>query len=132
MIEDDERISRFIGRVAERVGLSCLTASKNSDIEDAYRKSNPDVILLNPKPRANLTEKILRKLATLQTDAAIVLASAHPDQISKLENVGNSLGLNMVGVLPDIFDAKTLRQELISIFQRLSKWSTKDSDLDHV
>lgn len=130
MIEDDERISRFIGNVAERVKLSCLTTSKSSDIEDAVRKFDPDVVLLDPKPRVNLAEKVLRRLAALHTDAAIVLASANSKQISKLESVGNSLGLNMAGVLPEVLDAEILKQELISIFKQAGALSAHHQSTD--
>ena len=61
---------------------------------------------------------MLRKLAEQHADAAIVLTSVSPDQTGQLEDLGDSLGLNMAGVLPDVFDVDILNQKFISIFQR--------------
>ena len=57
---------------------------------------------------------MLRKLAEQHTNATIVLTN---DQTGQLEDLGDSLGLNMAGILPDVFDADILKQEFISIFQ---------------
>ncbi|MFQ5661279.1 MAG: hypothetical protein ACE5GZ_12710 [Gammaproteobacteria bacterium] len=118
MIEDDARVLRFICKVAERLGLSCFTTSNDGDIETACKQSAADVILLDPRPHTTLGEKVLRQLAGQQTIKAVVLASTDPDEIGQLEELGSALGLNMVGALPDVFDADTLKQKLGSIFKQ--------------
>ncbi len=118
VIIDDARVSRLICRVAERFELSCLAINKIDDISTSYKKSRPDVILLDPNPWATQGRDVLRKLAEQHADAAIVLTSVSPDQTGQLEDLGDSLGLNMAGVLPDVFDVDILNQKFISIFQR--------------
>ena len=127
MIEDDARVSRFICKVAERLGLSCFTSTNDSDIEAVCKQSSPDVILLAPRQNTNLGEMVLRQLAGQQTITAVVLASTDPDQINQLDDLGGTLGLNMAGALPDVFDADTLKQKLLSIFGQSG--SSPDSDL---
>ncbi|MCK5668388.1 MAG: hypothetical protein KAI15_04835, partial [Gammaproteobacteria bacterium] len=63
VIIDDARVSRLICRVAERFELSCLAIKKADDIGTAYKKSRPDVILLDPNPWATQGRDMLRKLA---------------------------------------------------------------------
>ena len=119
VIVDDVRTSRFICNVARRLELSCLAIRTNGDLETAYQLSDPYVILLDPKPRVAKARNVLRKLAEQHADAAIILASNNSKRIHNLERIGDSLGLNMVGALPDIFDVDTLKRELVSIFQNL-------------
>ena len=71
---------------------------------------------------------MLRKLAEQHADGAIVLTSVSPDQKEQLEDLGGSLGLNMAGVLPDVFDVDILKQKFISIFQRSGKLLKPDTD----
>ncbi|MEE8495123.1 MAG: hypothetical protein V3S21_01480, partial [Xanthomonadales bacterium] len=80
VIVDDVRISRFIGNVAERLGLSCRAINTNDDLVIACKQSDPDVILLDPKPRATQVGNVLRKLAEQHVDAAIILASNNSKQ----------------------------------------------------
>ena len=133
MIVDDARVSRLICRVAERLDMSCLAINKTDDISAAVKKSRPDVILLDPEPlldpelRETQGRNVLRKLAEQHTDAAIVLTSVSLDQTGQLEDLGDSLGLNMAGVLPDVFDVDILKQEFILIFQRVGQQLTDKS-----
>jgi chemotaxis response regulator CheB len=124
VIVDDARVSRLICHVAERFEMSCLAINKTDDIGTAYKKSRPDVILLDPEPLETQGKNVIRKLAEQHTDAAIVLTSASLDQTGQLEDLGDSLGLNMAGVLPDVFDADILKQEFISIFQQVGQQLT--------
>ncbi len=128
VIVDDARVSRLICHVAERFEMSCLAINKTDDISAAVKKSRPDVILLDPESSETQGKDALRKLAEQHTDAAIVLTSGSLDQTEQLEDMGGSLGLNMAGALPDVFDMDILKQEFISIFQRLGKRLKPDTD----
>ena len=128
VIIDDARVSRLICRVAKRFELPCLAIKKTDDISASYKKSRPDVILLDPDPCETKGRDVLRKLAEQNTDAAIVLTSVSANQTGQLENMSGSFGLNIVGVLPDVFDADILKQEFISIFQRADQRLKTDTD----
>lgn len=128
VIVDDARVSRLICHVAERFEMSCLAINKTDDISAAVKKSRPDVILLDPEPRETEGKNVLHKLAEQRSNAAIVLTSTILDQTGQLQEIGDSLGLNMAGVLPDVFDADTLKQEFISIFQRVGQQLKPDTD----
>ena len=121
MIIDDARVSRLICNVAERFGMPCLAIKKTDDISTEYKKYKPDVILLDPEPYETQGRDVLRKLAEQHTDAAIILTRVSQDQTGQLEDLGGSFGLNIVGVLPDVFDADILKQKFISIFQQVGK-----------
>lgn len=121
VIVDDARVSRLICHVAERFDMSCLTINKSGDIGAACKEFSPDVILLDPEPLETQGVNALRTLAEVATNAAIVLTSASPDEAKQLAEMAESLGLNMVGVLPDVFDAEILKQEFNLIFQRVSQ-----------
>ena len=121
VIVDDARVSRLICHVAEQFDMSCLAINKTNDIKAAVKKSRPDVILLDPDPHETQGKNVLHKLAEQHTDAAIVLTNGSLDQTGEFENMGDSLDLNMAGTLPDVFDADILKQEFISIFQRVGK-----------
>ena len=83
VIIDDARVSRLICRVAERFELSCLAINKIDDISTSYKKSRPDVILLDPDPLETQGINVLRKLAEEETNAAIVLIGASPDEADR-------------------------------------------------
>lgn len=121
VIVDDARVSRLICHVAERFEMSCLAINKTDDIKMAYKKSSPDVILLDPQPLQTQGINVLRTLAEEETHAAIVLTGASPDEAKQLTEMAGSLGLNMAGVLPDVFDAEILKQEFTTIFQRVGQ-----------
>ena len=135
VIVDDARVSRFICHVAKRLELSCLAISKNDDLAAAHEEANPDVIFLSINSEGFQQQKVMQQLAGLKTDAAILLAGVDSDQIRSLEDLGRSLGLNMDGALPDIFDTDMLKQQLATVFQGLGKQtpgrSGKLSDADH-
>ena len=82
---------------------------------------------MDPELRETQGRNVLRKLAEQHTDAAIVLTSVSLDQTGQLEDLGDSLGLNMAGVLPDVFDVDILKQEFILIFQRVGQQLTDKS-----
>ncbi len=128
MIVSDTRVSRLICHVAERFCMSCLAIKKTDDISTEYKKYKPDIILLDPEPCETQGRDVLRKLAEQHADGAIVLTSVSPDQKEQLEDLGGSLGLNMAGVLPDVFDVDILKQKFISIFQRSGKLLKPDTD----
>ena len=142
VIVDGARVSRLICHVAELFEMSWFAINKTNDISAAYKKFRPDLILLDPEPsetqgsetQGSETQEsetqdsesqgsepqgrnVLRKLAEHHSNATIVLTSSSHDQTRQLEDLGDSLGLNMAGVLPDVFDADILKQEFISIFQ---------------
>ena len=127
VIVDDARVSRLICHVAERFDMPCLAINKTDDISAAVKTSRPDVILLDPEPCETQGKNVLRELAEQHTDAAIVLTSVSLDQTGQFEDLGGSLGLNMASVLPDVFDADILKQEFISIFQRVGQQLTDKS-----
>jgi chemotaxis response regulator CheB len=108
--------------------MSCLSIKKTDDIGTAYKKSRPDVILLDPNPCETQGRAVLRKLAEQDADVPIVLTSVSPDQTGRLEEMGNSFGLNMAGDLPDIFDADILKQKFISIFQQIDRRLKPDTN----
>jgi CheY-like chemotaxis protein len=115
LIIDDARVSRLICRVAERFGMSYLAIKKTDDIDVAYKKSRPDIILLDPEPYETQGRDVLRKLAEQRTYAAIVMTNISPDHTGQLEGMGDSFDLNIVGALPDFFDADILKQKFNSI-----------------
>lgn len=119
VIADDVRISRFIGNVARRLRLSFIGIDTNRDFVIACEQSGPDVILLAPKMRVTQARNVLHKLAEQNADAAIILAGNNSKRMHELRGIGASLGLNLAGALPDVFDADTLKRELVSVFQSL-------------
>ena len=119
MIVNDARVSRLICHVAERFDMSCLAISKSDDISAAYKVSAPDVILVDSDSYETQGRGVLHKLADQHTHAAIVLTNGSLDETGQLEDLGDSLGLNMAGILPDVFDAEILKEEFISIFQQI-------------
>jgi len=117
VIVDDPRVSRMICHVAEQFNMSCLAVNKTDDINTAYTKSMPDVILLDPEPLAGQENNVLRTLAEQQTDAVIVMTNPKYSEIRQMQELGASLGLNMAGALPDVFDAEELKHKFISIIR---------------
>jgi len=130
IIEDDARISRFICNVAVRLGLKCVTVGVNGDIEAACHKVHPDVVYLDPNVREKQSKNALQSLAQQHTEAAIVLGNVNSSLIMELMKIGESLGLNMAGVLPDVFDADTLKQELTAILSNHDEQAANKLDIE--
>jgi DNA-binding NarL/FixJ family response regulator len=129
IIEDDARVSRFMRNVAARLGLKCVTVGVNGDIEAACQKAHPDVVYLDPNTREEQSKNALESLAEQHTEAAIVLGNVDSSLILELIKTGDSLGLKMAGVLPDVLDADILKQEFISIFSNHDEQATDKPDL---
>ncbi len=121
VIINDARVSRLICHVAERFDISYLAISTAEDISATYKKSRPDVILLDSESDEMQGRQVLQKLAEEQTNAAIVLTNDNLDETGRLKILGDSLGLNMAGVLPEFFDVDILKQEFILIFQQIGQ-----------
>ena len=121
VIVDDPRVSRLICHVAKEFNMSCLAVNKTDDINTAYIKSMPDVILLDPEPLTGQENNVLNTLSEHQTDAVIVITHPKYGDIHQMEELGESLGLNIVGVLPDVFDVEELKHKFLSIIKGAGK-----------
>jgi len=129
VILDDPRLSRLICHVADELHIACQAINKTDDIGETLDKTRPDVILLDLEHFDTQSKTVFQKLAEQHSEAAIILAHIQNDE-SEILQLGHSLGLNIVGSLPDVFDANILKQEFVSIFQKLDHRNTNKSAIN--
>lgn len=116
VVESDPRISRLICRVAQRMELSCEVISAEADLRAACREGSPDVVWLDPGEDFARGADWLQALTDAQCNAAIVLArSGLAENAQTLRDLGESLGLRMADLAPEVFDADTLKDQLAAV-----------------
>jgi len=110
IIDDDKRICRIIKRVADDLGVDSLAIDNPAEFESAYLRYEPNIILMDLQmPRLDGIE-LLRKLAEQHSEAAIILVSGMDRSVLETtDELGKSLGLNMVGVLNKPIDIDDLK-----------------------
>jgi DNA-binding response OmpR family regulator len=128
VIVEDARVLRLICHVAESLQMSCLGISRTDDIGKTYQQFRPDIILMDPELLESEEETVLHNLADQRANAAIILTNSTSDQTTQMKDLGNTLSLNMAGVLPAVFDADTLKQEFTSILKRIENRLDLDTD----
>jgi len=105
IIDDDPRICRLIKRVADKVGVEVATIDSPARFESTYKTYGPNLILMDLKMPELDGVEILRKLAAGASEAAIILMSGMDKSVLETaEELGKSLGLNMVGVITKPID----------------------------
>jgi len=105
IIDDDQRICRLIKRVADDLDIESFATDNPELFEPANLGFEPNVIFMDLQmPKLDGVE-LLRKLAEQHSKAAIILASGMDKSvIETTEELGKSLGLNMVGFLQKPID----------------------------
>lgn len=126
IIDDDKRICRIIKRVADDLGVDSLAIDNPAEFESAYLRYEPNIILMDLQmPRLDGIE-LLRKLAEQHSEAAIILVSGMDRSVLETtDELGKSLGLNMVGVLNKPIDIDDLKIILEKNFDPLKERRTQ-------
>ena len=116
----DNRVSRLICRIGERLGLTCHIIENASDIESSCPREKPNLVMVDLEvPPADIY-KLLKHLAERDPCGAVILIGNAEEQIStSVEEHGRSLGLNMVGTLLKPVEVNEIRDRLIRYIQQV-------------
>ncbi|NOR70507.1 MAG: EAL domain-containing protein [Methylomarinum sp.] len=122
IVDDDQRICRIIKRVADELGVESCVIENPELFESTYLDYKPNVILLDLKmPKLDGVE-LLRKLAEQSSKAAIILASGMDKSVLQTtKDLGESLGLNMVGFLNKPIEIESVKKILGQQFEPLEE-----------
>jgi EAL domain-containing protein (putative c-di-GMP-specific phosphodiesterase class I) len=116
IIDDDRDIARFIGTVAEMVGFETQLADDAASFLARVDRWKPTVLVIDLLMPGVDGVQLLRELAAIKSNAAIVLASGMDQRtIDTVRRLGQGQGLNIVGVASKpihVEDLKTLLRPL--------------------
>lgn len=105
IMDDDQRICRIIKRVADELGVESFATDNPELFETANLGFEPNVIFMDLQMQKLDGIELLRNLAKLHTNAAIVLVSGMDKSVlDTTEELGKSLGLAMAGILQKPID----------------------------
>lgn len=115
IIDDDERMRRFIRRVAEEVGYEVFDTDSARKFIEAYDESAPDLIICDIfMPQADGIE-ILSLLSERQCPTPILLISGKSAEfLDTVQRLGQARGLSMAGTLDKPIQLAALRAALRS------------------
>ena len=117
IVDDDLRISRLLKRIALESDVETLILNDPHSFEEIYLTYQPNIILMDLQmPQVDGIE-ILRRLAELKSNAAILIISGMEKNVLETAvDLGKSLKLNMVGFLNKPIDVDSVKKVLAKTF----------------
>jgi len=104
MIADDDMYIRAIVKAGLKGAGGCVEVGNGSEVIDAYKKYNPDMLLLDIHLPGLSGQQILSRLISIDPAAYIIMLSGD----STMENVKWALGHGAKGFLPKPFNKTKL------------------------
>ncbi len=99
-IDDQPDILEFIGQVAESLGYTVCTVENAERFEAELTRFQPTVIILDLQMPGVDGIELIRLLSRQQIRASVFIASGMDNRVlTSAEQLGRSLGLNMIGVM---------------------------------
>ena len=117
IVDDDLRISRRLKRIALESDVETLILNDPHRFEEIYLTYQPNIILMDLQmPQVDGIE-ILRRLAELKSNAAILIISGMEKNVLETAvELGRSLKLNMAGFLNKPIDVDSVKKVLVKTF----------------
>ena len=113
ILDDARSICFLIQSVAEGMGNDVIAINEPDVFESTYLEYNPDLIILDLQMPGMGGEEVLHILSKHHSKSAIVIASGlRKEIIDNAVKLGQSEGLNMVGVLSKPIDMDDLNDVL--------------------
>lgn len=120
--DDDPRIARLAGRIAEEVGFEASIITDPMEFEGKYRAYSPTAVLIDLNMPGRDGVELLRFLAEVGSTATVVLMSGVDQRaLDASGRLGTNLGLNMAGLIPKPFDLDEVR----AVLSKLIRFSTE-------
>src|SRR5215510_3192886 len=100
VVDDQPDILEFIGQVAEAVGYTVSLAGSATEFHEGLTSFAPSVVILDLQMPDVDGIELIRHLSRQQNRAHILIASGMDSRVlASAEQLGRSLGLNMIGVM---------------------------------
>ncbi len=113
IVDDDPRICRLLMRIADSAGFQTLAIDNPEMFESAFEGTKPAVIFLDLQMAHLDGIELLRYLSNAKTTAAIYIVSGVDAKVlATTKRLGQSLGLNMAGVIQKPVDIELIKGEL--------------------
>lgn len=117
ILDDEPSIGRVICRLAEAAGFSAQAVTGASAFQSAYRRTVPDIVLLDLNLDGEDGLAQLHFLADERYSRAVVFMSGYdPRMLSYAERLGRDLGLAILGSVNKPFRA----DEVAALFKELA------------
>ncbi|MFT7486159.1 MAG: DNA-binding response OmpR family regulator, partial [Candidatus Paceibacteria bacterium] len=113
LVDDDANIRQYLREKIERLGYEVATAFDGESFRRSFKRSKPDVILLDLMIPGSDSIEMLKFLAASHCVVPVVLMSGLDERtISAAKKLGHSHGLRMFGGLEKPFDHAKLEAVL--------------------
>src|SRR3990172_7159547 len=115
IMERDERVSRVLCRIIDKLGHDSFTAADYEHFKQLYAETKPDLILLSLdiENDADADAEFLRYLVGQKAEATVCLFGSTDDEyIASLSQFGQSARLKIGGTLRKPLDVDTLKAKL--------------------
>lgn len=101
MVDDEPLMGTFVRAVAEQLGYVVETYSECAGFEAAVAKADPDIIILDLNMPGVGGIELMQMLAAKKSCARIfIMSGVDPVHQMMAEKQGESLGLDMAGIIP--------------------------------
>lgn len=113
VIDDEPDIARYIGTVAEGLGYEVTVTTEAEEFIDAYKKNNPDVIVVDVvMPNIDGIE-LVKYLAQAGCDARVLVISGYTERyLHNTKTLGEAFGLSSITAMRKPIELNQLEEFL--------------------
>jgi len=113
IMEYEDRVSRVLCRIVQRLGMTPVSAGNYSDFKELYNSHQPGFILLSLDTPTDNPGELCRYLVEKKSTATIILLSnMDEEKLLGFERNGRTEGLNMGGILRKPVDLTSVQSKL--------------------
>jgi EAL domain-containing protein (putative c-di-GMP-specific phosphodiesterase class I) len=127
VVDDEPAICKAIARIAEPLGFAVRSLNRSAEVPAVLAEYLPSLVILDLKMPDCDGVQLLQQLRESQCDARVIVISGMDQRkLNTAEKLGQSLGLNMIGVLHKPIRRDDLERQLSVVLRDTNSVNVQD------